>query len=96
MYSLAGKYSSKNVFCFNNDLPAVAMRPYRLTGCPTTYFNSLQDTNGVCSTITEGNKTDLLLTSNELVAGLHSFDCLLKESSTGMISSSAIVGKFDF
>ena len=93
MFSHAEKYSSKNVFCFNNDLPGVAMRPYRLTGCPTTYFNSLQNTSGICSIITEDNRTDLLLTTNELVTGLHSFDCLFGKSPTGMVSSSAIVGK---
>ena len=92
MSSHAEKYSSKNAFCVNNDSPAVAMRRYLLTGCPTTYFNSLQNTSGICSIITEANTTDLLLTTNELVTGLHSFDCLLGESPTGMVSSSAIVG----
>ena len=97
MYSHAEKYSSKNVFCFNSDSPAVAMRSnYRLMGCPTTYFNSLQNTSGICSIITEDNRTDLLLTTNELVTGLHSFDCLFGESPTGMVSSRAIVGKCDF
>ena len=40
--------------------------------------------------------TDLLLTTNDLVTGFHSFDCLFGESPTGMVSSSAIVGKCDF
>ena len=93
MLSHAGKYSSKNVFCINNNLPAVAVRPYRLSGCPTTYFNALQNTSGVCSIATEDNTTDLLLTTNELVSGLHSFDCLFSESPTGVVPSSAIVGK---
>ena len=88
-------YSPKTVFCHsvNNNSPAVAVRPYRLSGCPTIFFDALHNTSGVCRIINDDNSTDLLVTPNELVTGLHSFDCLLSESPTGMVSSSAIVGK---
>ena len=60
-----------------------------------TNNNSYQNTSGVCSIANENNGTsngtELLLTGNEMVPGLHSFDCLVEESPIGMVSSNAIV-----
>jgi len=89
--SQTGGYSSSNVLCINNNSPAG--RPYRLTGCPIGYFNTKQNTSGVCTRANDDNTTDLILTTNKLVPGLHLFKCLNNTSANGIVSSSAIVGK---
>jgi len=88
--SHTGGYSTDNVLCINNKSPT--LRPYRLTGCPIGYFNTMQNTSGVC-TRTNDNTTDLILTIDKLVPGLHLFNCLGNTSGRGIISRSAIVGK---
>ena len=88
------EYSPSNVLCINqgnDDDSPVANSPYRLRACRTLFYNSYQNTSGVCSSITEDNATELLLTGNEMVPGLHSFDCLAEESPIDMVSSNAIV-----
>jgi len=90
--SQTGGYSSNNVLCINNKSPA--LRPYRLSGCPIGYFNTKQNTSGVCSRTNDDNLTDLILTTNKLVPGLHLFKCLSNTSGgNGIISRSTIVGK---
>ena len=89
-------YSPSNVLCINqgnDDASPVANPPYRLRACHTLFYNSYQNTSGVCSITTEDNGTELLLTGNEMVPGLHSFDCLAEESPIGIVSSNAIVVK---
>jgi len=83
--------SSSNVLCINNNSPA--LRPYRLSGCPIGYFNTKQNTSGVCTRANDDNTTDLILTTNRLVPGLHLFKCLSNTSENGIVTSSAIVGK---
>ena len=44
---LPPEHTAINLTCVNNDLSAVTIpHSYWLTGCPTTYFNTLQ--SGVC------------------------------------------------
>ena len=77
-----------NLLCIDNaDLSTI----YRLQGCPIGYFNTERNASGVCSIATADNGTDLLLTSNELVPGYHSFDCLVNGSL--MVSNRAVVGR---
>ena len=89
------RYSPRNVLCINqgnaDDYPVAANPLYRLRACHTLFYNSYQNTSGVCGITNENNGTELLLTGNEMVPGLHSFDCLVEESPIGMVSSNAIV-----
>ena len=89
-----GEYSSNNVLCINYTNSSAAVPPYRLQGCPNVFFNSAQNTSGVCSIPVEPeNATDLLLIPNELEPALYSFYCLYSVSPTHTILSIAIVGK---
>ena len=76
-----------NLLCIDN----ADLSIYRLQGCPIGYFDAERNASGVCSIATEANGTDLLLTSNELVPGYHSFDCLVNGSL--MVSNRAVVGR---
>ena len=78
---------AENLLCIDNDVSTT----FRLQGCPVGYFDTIQNTSGVCSFTTESNGTDLLLTSNELEPCLHSFDCLVNGSL--IVSNYAVVGK---
>ena len=89
--SLNAGYSSENVLCIDNSLPA----SYLLTSCPNGFSSTVQNTSGVCSITTSDNKTDLLLRAKELISGLHQFDCSTSDSTKPVIfsSTSVIIGK---
>ena len=91
--SHTGEYSTDNVFCINHSNSSAAVPPYRLQGCPNVFFNTAQNTSGVCSIPVEDNATDLLLLPNELEPALYSFKCLYSISPTHTVLSNAIVGK---
>ena len=80
-------YSSNNVLCIDYNSSST----YQLKGCPTFFFNSIQDPIGVCRNTTD-NGTDLVLTAKKLKPGHDSYDCSNTTAPNGMVSSIAIVG----
>ena len=85
---------SKNLLCISQtaDSLPVIRPPYQLQGCPTEFYNTYQNTSGVC-TVTTDNGTDLLLTVNDMAPGLHSFSCVVPEASSGTVSNYAVIVK---
>ena len=92
-FAYTGDHSSKNVLCINQmtDSSSVIRPPYRLRGCPTEFYNTYQNTSGVCTVRTDDNGTDLVLTVNDMAPGLHSFSCMVPEAPSGTVSSYAVI-----
>lgn len=93
--SYTGEYSSSNVLCINYNNSSAAEPPYRLQGCPNGFFNTSQNTSGVCSISAEDNTTGLLLISYDWEPALYSFICLYASSPNHAVLSNAIVGKLN-
>ena len=89
-----GYQSPAKAVCVDNSSPASFHTSYHITGCPIGFFNTLQNTSGVCWTKNDRTGMDLLLRSSEMVPGLHAFDCLVHDhTKIEVVSSHAIVGK---